>query len=250
MATLMVSLLAALFAHGAMACQDWEARLINKIVDPRDVIFLDRELKSRFPKTAGGCDNIITQRPTLQPCRNLTWLPLTVPTPHLDLTLHHITGLDTFNFTNLSVRCDTAKASGDKGWFLKMDTAMTRLAVGVDAKMTSWPHLKVSAYCGEKEQCLLDEKNMKVQVMAGLGCINKDTIGLMLDPDDGLMISPGLVLDWHGIKVNLTKTTETVIRGLFSTAKVDCKKVDGSKLDKLCRTLCKNRYEQVSDVVV
>jgi len=250
MAVRVLALFFALSAAGSAACSEWEERVLNNITDPMAPDYINKHFSSKFPKTVGGCDDIVDQRPSLLPCRNISVLPITLPAEKLNISVHHITGFDTFNVTNLSFRCDAPATGVAKHWFVQLDTSMQRLAVAVDAKMNHWPHLGISAMCGPGDQCLLDQRDAKLQVIAGVGCVNEDTIGLVLDPDGGLEITPDLVIDWHGIKVDVAKPTKAAIREVFSEALIDCKKVDGGKLDKMCRLLCKGHYERAGNVLV
>lgn len=233
----MVSLAMFVAARGVVACTPFEARVVNDVVDPLLAETLDSHLGKFLPKTVGGCDDVVAARPSLQPCKQVPGLPYTDKEMGLAYSVHHITGVNSFNFSNLSTRCDPYVSSrGNRsGWFLELEAAVGRLAVGIEAKLG---FVHIAAWCGAGDKCLADERDLRVRVVTGLECLGEGVIGVMLDPEDGLWFSKRVKIVWHGIKVDLTKIAEKGIKQAIGDVKIDCKKATTGKLQTLCRYVC------------
>lgn len=190
------------------------------------------DLQKKVSRTIGHCADAGDS--SLGSCKDVSGFPISNSGFDYDFHSSYVTGLDTLDLKNISLRCGTV--SGDHHYFATVDGAFSRLAVDIYAH-TKFPPITINAPCTPGKACDLITHDEGFHFAARVACQTTSSFKLQLDPKDEFTLTKPLKVAIEGLPdIDVTDKVIPGIREGIGKATFPCPKYLGF----LCKAICKD----------
>lgn len=234
----MVTILgAAAYPASSNSCTEKGAEIANVLIDKPTVDLTNLIIRHSVPKTIGVCAGL---DPSLLPCKNVSKFPVHKSGGDYKVDVDYVTGLNTLNMTNVSVRCDNTTfltPLDGRRWFVEIDGTFDNLLVPAHAHI-DFPPMSPTIN--------VNPKDLQFHAVGRIDCYDKSSFGIQLDPMTNSFSMSDIKVHYSVIDKNITPDIVKAVKEAVNKAQFKAPKA----LQGLVDLICKNQKAREDQLII